>query len=75
MNVSDLVRREGGEVWNHFSNGGVAYLCGGARTFGAAVESELMEVFQEHGKMNVEEAKQFLRELIEERRLFEDLAD
>ncbi|KAL3908959.1 MAG: hypothetical protein SGILL_008281 [Bacillariaceae sp.] len=74
-NVSDFVRKQGNVVWEHFQNGGVTYLCGGARTFGAAVESEMMEVFQEHGNMSFEESQNYLRKLIEEGRIFEDLAD
>jgi NADPH-ferrihemoprotein reductase len=62
-------------VWHHFQNGGVAYLCGGARTFGAAVETEMMQVFQEHGNMSFEESQDYLRTLIDAGQIFEDLAD
>jgi sulfite reductase alpha subunit-like flavoprotein len=75
MTVAELVREEGVAVWHHFQNGGVAYLCGGARTFGAAVETEMMQVFQEHGNMSFEESQDYLRTLIDAGQIFEDLAD
>ena len=75
MNVSELVRKEGKTVWDHFQSSGVVYLCGGARTFGAAVETEMMEVFQQEGNMTFEESQDYLRKLIDNGQIFEDLAD
>ena len=76
MRVSELVRQEGQKVWNHIdSDGGYIYLCGGARTFGAAIEQEMLEIIKEHGKMSFEEAEQYLRDVMESGRLMEDLAD
>ena len=76
MRVTDLIRKEGQIVWDHInSNGGYIYMCGGARTFGAAVEQEMLEIIQENGDMTFEEAKDYLRKLSESGRLMEDLAD
>ncbi|KAL7534052.1 hypothetical protein ACHAWF_004706, partial [Thalassiosira exigua] len=75
MNVADLLRREGKFVWDHFGAGGHAYVCGGARTFGAATEAVLLDVFQEYGNMDFDAALQHLRDLVEEGRLAEDLAN
>lgn len=75
MNVNKLVRHESQLVWDHLQSGGYTYLCGGARTFGAAIEHELLEIIQEHGSMDFEGAENYLRKLIESGRLLEDLAD
>jgi sulfite reductase alpha subunit-like flavoprotein len=73
--VSETVRANGHVVWDLFENGGYTYLCGGARTFGLAIEREVLTVIQEHGKMNEEDALQYLRQLIKDGRFCEDLAD
>jgi NADPH-ferrihemoprotein reductase len=75
MNVSTLVRLNGDKIWDHFENGGYTFICGGARTLGAAVEKEMLDVLQEHGNMTFEEAESYLRNLAEKGRLLEDLAD
>ena len=73
--VSETVRANGKQVWDLFESGGYTYLCGGARTFGAAVEREVIAIIQEQGNMNEEGAIAYLRQLIKEGRFCEDLAD
>jgi NADPH-ferrihemoprotein reductase len=73
--VTEQVRRYGAAFWEHCQAGGVTYLCGGARTFGVAIENEVHAIFQEHGGMLEQEATAYLQELIREGRLCEDLAD
>jgi NADPH-ferrihemoprotein reductase len=75
MRVSELLRSDGEKVWEHIESGGFTYLCGGARTFGAAIESQLLEIFKEHGNMTLDEGAAYLRKLVESGRLMEDLAD
>ena len=75
MNVPDLLKLDSRKVWEHLESGGYTYLCGGARTFGAAVENVLMEIIQEHGKTDLDGAVVYLRNLIEKGQLLEDLAD
>jgi sulfite reductase alpha subunit-like flavoprotein len=75
MNVTELVREQGEEIFQHFEDGGYTYVCGGARTLGAAVEAELFEIIQEHGNMDLETAQKYLVKLVEEGRLCEDLSD
>jgi sulfite reductase alpha subunit-like flavoprotein len=75
MLVSELVQSEGLKVWEHLESGGYTYLCGGARTFGAAIRKELLNILQEHGNMDFEGAQGYLRKLVETGRLMEDLAD
>jgi len=50
-------------------------LCGGARTFGAAMENALLESLQEQKSCTFEEAEEYLRQMLREGRLCEDLAD
>jgi sulfite reductase alpha subunit-like flavoprotein len=75
MNVTDLVREQGKEIFEHFEAGGYTYVCGGARTLGAAVEAQLLEIIQEHGNMDLETAQKYLIKLVEGGLLCEDLAD
>eukprot|EP00804_Cyclotella_cryptica_P019785 CCRYP_009675-RA/>CCRYP_009675-RA protein AED:0.30 eAED:0.30 QI:244/1/1/1/1/1/6/966/690 len=73
--VSDAVLQHGDRVWKHFEDGGVTFLCGGARAFGAAVESAFLNIVQEHGKKDFVAAEQYLRTMIKNGRLMNDLAD
>jgi NADPH-ferrihemoprotein reductase len=73
--VTEQVRQYGAAFWEHCQAGGMTYLCGGARTFGVAIENEVHAIFQEHGGLSEQEATAYLQELIREGRLCEDLAD
>jgi NADPH-ferrihemoprotein reductase len=75
MLVSSLMRSEGAVVWEHLESGGYTYLCGGARTFGAAIEGELLNIIHDHGKLDFEQASAYIRNLSDSGRLCEDLAD
>jgi NADPH-ferrihemoprotein reductase len=75
MNVTELVREQAKEIFEHFQAGGFTYICGGAHTLGAAVEAELLEIIQEHGNMDFENAQKYFIKLVEDGRLCEDLAD
>ena len=75
MLASDLVRERSEQVWNHFQAGGHVYMCGGAQTFGAAIEAAFLDIFQEQGNMNFDEALAHLRGLVDKGQLLEDLAN
>jgi sulfite reductase alpha subunit-like flavoprotein len=62
-------------VWDLFENGGYTYLCGGARTFGAAIEREILAIIEKYGNRSEEDAIHYLRQLMKEGRFCEDLAD
>ena len=49
-------------VWNHIQDGGHVYLCGGAHTSGAAIESAWLDIFQEQGRMVLDDALKYLRD-------------
>jgi NADPH-ferrihemoprotein reductase len=73
--VSDLVHEHGQVLYDHWQRGGYTYLCGGARTFGAAMERMVQTIVQEEGKLSDEQAADYLREMIRQGRFLEDLAD
>lgn len=72
--VTDVLLNEGEYIWNHFESGGVAFLCGGARSFGAAVEDVLLKIFQLHGSLNYSDSERYLRRLMKEKKIMDDLA-
>lgn len=71
--VTDVLLDEGEYVWNHFESGGVAFVCGGARSFGAAVENVLLEIFQLHGSLDYSDSEQYLRRLMNEKKIMDEL--
>ena len=73
--VSDTLKQKSKFVVDFMDHGGHIYICGGARTFGAAMETVLLESLQEHKSYTFEEAEEYLRQMLHERRLCEDLAD
>jgi NADPH-ferrihemoprotein reductase len=73
--VSDTLKQKGKFVVDFMENGGHIYLCGGARTFGAAMENVLLESLQEHKSYTFEDVEEYLRQMLREGRLCEDLAD
>jgi NADPH-ferrihemoprotein reductase len=74
--ISQTVRDHGDKVWDWIENRGAhVYLCGGARSFGTAVEAEIVRLIQIKSGRKENEAFQYLRQLISEGRLCEDLAD
>ncbi|GKY93707.1 hypothetical protein MPSEU_000337900 [Mayamaea pseudoterrestris] len=75
--VTDSMRKYGQELVYHSLTveGGHLFVCGGARSFGAAVQRELLEVFKKIGNMSEEAAAQRLRDIVSEGRIHEDLSD
>jgi len=72
--VTDVLLEEGEYIWNHFQSGGVAFLCGGARSFGASVEDAMLKIFQSHGSLDYSDSEKFLRHLMHEKKIMDDLA-
>ena len=56
-----------------FKGGGITYICGGARNFGAAVVAEVVDIIKKHGNMSVEDASAYLRNTIAEGQFQEEL--
>lgn len=74
--VSDRVRDCGAIVYDLLaSQGATLYACGGARTFGAAIQRELHDLYQIHGHCSPAQSQAKLQGLVREGRYCEDLAD
>lgn len=73
--VTDALQHSGRSFYDHLQNGGVTYVCGGARMFGVAVENTIHNLLVQHGKQSDEAATAQLRQLIDSGRLCEDLSD
>lgn len=74
--VSDRLADMGELVYDLLQHqGAYLYACGGARTFGAAIQRELHGVYETHGGCDADGAQAALQQLVSEGRYCEDLAD
>jgi sulfite reductase alpha subunit-like flavoprotein len=74
--VSDAVLAESDTVYELLAERNAsAYVCGGARLFGAAVQSAMQTILQTRGGMDEEAATAHLRQMIQDGRYHEDLSD
>jgi sulfite reductase alpha subunit-like flavoprotein len=74
--VSDRLADQGELVYDLLQHqGAYLYACGGARTFGAAIQRELHGVYQTYGGCDADGAQAALQQLVSEGRYCEDLAD
>lgn len=74
--VTQTVREHGSAIIDGIENRGAhVYLCGGARSFGAAVEATFVDLLEAHNGLDSDGATAYLRRLVAEGRLCEDLAD
>jgi sulfite reductase alpha subunit-like flavoprotein len=56
-----LVRQQGTKVYDALANkNGIVYICGSSGKMPQAIREALIEVFQELGKIDREEAEQYL---------------
>lgn len=71
--VQDRLREQGAEVWRWLEQGAHIYVCGDANHMAKDVEQALLELVAEHGKMDAEQADEFLSELRVARRYQRDV--
>ncbi|VAX77108.1 Sulfite reductase [NADPH] flavoprotein alpha-component [Serratia symbiotica] len=71
--VQDKLREQGVEVWRWIQEGAYIYVCGDASRMAKDVENTLLALVSEHGKINAEQADEFLSELRLERRYQRDV--
>jgi NADPH-ferrihemoprotein reductase len=72
--ISDTVGDYGQQVMDLIQNQAAhVYLCGGAHTFGAAIQTKFLSLLEE--SMTHEEANAYLQRMVIDGRLSEDLAD
>lgn len=74
--VSDALISQGATVHQLLTNDeAVTYICGGARTFGVAIQNAVHEILRTEGGMSDAEATSHLQDLIKSNRFHEDLSD
>ncbi len=61
--VQDKMREEGAELWAWLQKGAHFYICGDAKRMAADVEKTLIDIASEHGAMDAEKAKAFVKGL------------
>jgi sulfite reductase (NADPH) flavoprotein alpha-component len=71
--VQDRLREQGAEVWRWLEQGAHIYVCGDANHMAKDVEQALLDLVAEHGKMDTEQADEFLSELRIARRYQRDV--
>lgn len=75
-NVTEALHQKSHLLWNHFEQGGHTYLCGGTRGgFGAAVETQMIDIIQSQGNLSTPDAKDYLANLVAQGRMAQDLSD
>ncbi|MBR1375203.1 MAG: flavodoxin domain-containing protein [Cardiobacteriaceae bacterium] len=71
--VQDKIREEGESFWQWLENGAYIYLCGSALKMAKEVEQAILEIIQKYGKLNSEEAENYLDNLRENKRYQKDV--
>jgi sulfite reductase (NADPH) flavoprotein alpha-component len=62
-----------GELWNWLETGAHFYVCGDAKNMAKDVESTLVEIAKDQGKLSETEAKEYLKELRKQKRYLRDV--
>ena len=69
MYVQDLLRRESQSLWSSIhEDNGLVFVCGSSGKMPQAVRAALADVFMNHGKMNQDEANEYLETMEKEGR-------
>jgi sulfite reductase (NADPH) flavoprotein alpha-component len=61
--VQDKMREEGADLWAWLGKGAHFYVCGDAKRMAVDVERALIQICEEHGKMDPGAAKAFIKDL------------
>lgn len=71
--VQQRILENGAEIWAWLQEGAYFYVCGNAAQMAKEVESALQSVIAEHGRMNAEAAKSYLKEMSRGKRYAKDV--
>lgn len=71
--VQDAIIEHGEKLWSLLSNNAVVYVCGSRANLGEAVEQALITVAQQHGKLSLDQAQEYITQLSESERFRRDL--
>ncbi|QIE02119.1 assimilatory sulfite reductase (NADPH) flavoprotein subunit [Buchnera aphidicola] len=61
--VQDKMRENSKEIWSWIQEGAIIYICGNATKMAKDVEKALLDIISENGKMNLDNADEFLNNL------------
>ena len=71
--VQHKMKENAAEIWNWIKNGAHFYVCGDSKHMAPDVEAALLCIFQEQGKMSLEEATTFAKDLKKSKRYQKDV--
>lgn len=71
--VQTRMRENAAELWSWLEAGAHFYVCGDARRMAPDVESALLDVISQHGRLSHEEAKTYLKSLVKAKRYHKDV--
>lgn len=71
--VQDKIREEASAIWQWLQEGAYFYVCGDAAKMAKDVETALLEVIAQEGKLSVDDAEDYLNELRENQRYQRDV--
>ncbi|SLD00494.1 nitrate reductase [Mycobacteroides abscessus subsp. massiliense] len=64
---------QGAQLWRWLNEGAHLYVCGDASRMAKDVDSALLTIAQKHGKLSGEQALEFRKELVAEKRYVRDV--
>lgn len=71
--VQDKMRENAQELWDWIKKGAYFYVCGDAQRMAKDVETVLLSIIQDQGRMGEEESKEYIRSLKKEKRYQRDV--
>ena len=71
--VQNKIEQQAAEVWQWLENGAYLYVCGDANRMAKDVEKSLITVISEQGKVNLESAQNYLKQLKRNHRYQKDV--
>jgi sulfite reductase (NADPH) flavoprotein alpha-component len=71
--VQDCMREQGAELFAWLEGGAHLYVCGDAEHMAPDVEAALLEVIAEHGKRSTDAAREYLADMLAQRRYARDV--
>lgn len=71
--VQNRLRENAELLWQYLESGAHFYICGDATQMAGDVEAALLEIIQQQGQVNSEQAQQYFKKLAKERRYQKDV--
>ncbi|MDA8744591.1 sulfite reductase subunit alpha [Rubripirellula amarantea] len=71
--VQDRMRENASELWQWIQEGGYFFVCGDASRMAADVDRALADIIAEQGNMSADDAKAYLKRLVDEKRYVRDV--